>query len=44
MPQVRRVWQANMQVCGVDKAWRQLNREGVAVSGSGSRWLQLAAR
>ncbi|WP_371181128.1 IS3 family transposase [Xanthomonas sacchari] len=28
MPQVRRVWQANLQVYGADKVWRQLNREG----------------
>ena len=32
MPQVQRVWQANMQVYGADKVWRQLNREGVAVA------------
>ena len=32
VPQVQRVWQANMQVYGADKAWRQLNREGVAVA------------
>ncbi|WP_422015542.1 IS3 family transposase [Roseateles sp.] len=31
-PQVRRVWQANMQVYGADKVWRQLNREGVVVA------------
>ena len=32
LPQVRRVWQANMQVCGAEKVWRQLNRQGVAVA------------
>jgi len=32
LPQVRRVWQANMQVYGAEKVWRQLNREGVAVA------------
>jgi len=32
MPQSQRVWQANMQVYGADKVWRQLAREGVAVA------------
>ena len=32
MPQVHRVWLANMQVYGADKVWLQLNREGVAVA------------
>lgn len=32
MPQIRRVWQANMQVYGADKVWRQLKREGVQVA------------
>lgn len=32
MPQIERVWQTNMQVCGADKVWRQLTREGVAVT------------
>ena len=32
MPQVQRVWQANMQVYGADKVWRQLTREGPAVA------------
>ena len=27
-PEIKRVWQANMQVYGADKVWRQLNREG----------------
>jgi transposase InsO family protein len=32
VPQVERVWQANLQVYGADKVWKQLNREGVAVA------------
>lgn len=32
MPEIERVWQANLQVYGADKVWRQLNREGVAVA------------
>jgi transposase InsO family protein len=32
LPQVHRVWQANHQVYGAEKVWRQLNREGVAVA------------
>ena len=32
MPQIQRVWQANMQVYGADKVRRQLNREGVSVA------------
>ena len=32
MPQIQLVWQANMQVCGADKVWRQLAREGTAVA------------
>jgi hypothetical protein len=32
MPQVDRVWQANLQVYGADKVWRQLNREGQQVA------------
>ncbi|MFO1227260.1 MAG: IS3 family transposase [Roseateles sp.] len=32
VPLVQRVWQANFQVYGADKVWRQLNREGVAVA------------
>ncbi|MBT9511137.1 MAG: IS3 family transposase [Acidovorax sp.] len=32
MPQIQRVWQANMQVYGADKVWRQLAREGVTVA------------
>ena len=30
--EVRRVWQANMQVYGVRKVWRQLHREGLDVA------------
>lgn len=29
---IERVWQANMQVYGADKVWRQLAREGVVVA------------
>jgi putative transposase len=32
MPQVRRVWNANMQVYGADKVWKQMNREGIRVA------------
>jgi len=32
MPQIDRVWQANMQVYGATKVWRQLAREGVSVA------------
>lgn len=28
MPEIERVWQANLQVYGADKVWRQLKREG----------------
>jgi transposase InsO family protein len=31
-PQIERVWQANMQVYGAKKVWRQLAREGTAVA------------
>ena len=31
-PQIERVWQANLQVYGADKVWRQMNREGVPVA------------
>jgi putative transposase len=31
-PQIQRVWQANMQVYGADKVWRQLAREGTVVA------------
>jgi len=32
VPQIERVWQANMQVYGADKVWRQLGREGTTVA------------
>jgi putative transposase len=32
IPQIQRVWQANLQVYGADKVWHQLNREGVPVA------------
>jgi putative transposase len=32
VPQIESVWQANMQVYGAKKVWRQLAREGVAVA------------
>ena len=31
-PEIKRVWQANMQVYGVPKVWKQMNREGFAVA------------
>ncbi|WP_130392831.1 IS3 family transposase [Cupriavidus agavae] len=31
-PEIKRVWQANMQVYGADKVWKQMNREGIAVA------------
>jgi transposase InsO family protein len=32
MTHIERVWQANWQVYGADKVWRQMNREGIAVA------------
>ena len=32
LPEIRRVWEFNMQVYGADKVWRQLNREQVYVA------------
>ena len=32
MPAIQRVWQANMQVYGADKVWKQLNRERIEVA------------
>ena len=32
MPQIERVWQANMKVYGADKVWKQMNREGMVVA------------
>ncbi|CBW77238.1 Transposase (plasmid) [Mycetohabitans rhizoxinica HKI 454] len=31
-PEIKRVWQVNMQVYGVPKVWRQMNREGIVVA------------
>ena len=32
IPEIERVWHANMQVYGADKVWMQMNREGMAVA------------
>jgi len=32
IPQIQRVWHANMQVYGADKVWKQMNREGITVA------------
>ena len=32
MPEIDRVWNANMRVYGANKVWKQLNREGVEVA------------
>ncbi len=32
LTKIERVWQANLQVYGADKVWRQLNREGITVA------------
>jgi transposase InsO family protein len=32
VPHIERIWQANLQVYGADKVWRQLQREGVPVA------------
>ena len=32
VPQIERVWQANMQVYGAEKVWRQLAREGMPMA------------
>lgn len=32
MPEIERVWQANLAVYGADKVWKRLNREGVSVA------------
>ena len=34
MPHIERVWQANMQVYGAEKVWKQMNREDIAVARS----------
>ena len=32
IPEIERVWQANLQVYGADKVWRQMKREGTEVA------------
>ena len=32
IPEIERVWQANLQVYGADKVWRQMQREGAEVA------------
>jgi transposase InsO family protein len=32
IPDIQRVWRANLQVYGADKVWMQMNREGVTVA------------
>jgi putative transposase len=32
MPHIERVWQANMQVYGAEKVWKQMNREDIAIA------------
>ena len=32
VPEIERIWNANLQVYGADKVWRQLSREGTAVA------------
>ena len=32
MPEIRRIWQANLGVYGADKVWKQMNREDMAVA------------
>ena len=32
LPEIQRVWDANLQVYGADKVWRQLHREGFGVA------------
>ncbi len=32
MPAIEQVWNANLQVYGADKVWKQMNREGVEVA------------
>ena len=32
MPEIERVWQANFEVYGADKVWRQMKREGTEVA------------
>ena len=32
MTHIERVWEANLQVYGADKVWKQMNREGIIVA------------
>ena len=32
VPHIARVWFANIRVCGADKVWEQMNREGFAIA------------
>lgn len=32
IPEIKRIWHANMGVYGADKVWKQMNREGMAVA------------
>ncbi len=32
IPQIQRVWEANLKVYGADKVWHQMNREGIPVA------------
>ena len=32
MPKIQHVWQANLQVYGADKVWRQLKRERIQIA------------
>ena len=32
MPEIRRIWQANMGVYGADKVWKQMNREALGAA------------
>lgn len=32
IPEIERVWEANLQVYGADKVWKQMNREGITVA------------
>ena len=41
LPQVQRVFEQNLQVCGSDKVWRQLRREGAAVARCTLEWPML---
>ena len=31
-PEIKRVWEVNLQVYGADKVWKQMNRENIAVA------------